>query len=333
MRNTDFIEAIIQLYYNSSKIRLANSTLGLLGNIASLVVFSRPRLKKLSISIYIRALSITYICVNLNSLRTSITNIYVWYEFTEYSEFTCKFFRYILRLPIPVSAWFEVLATIDRFLVILYSARYKLLLTRFRFLGQTALLIVIVFQMIVFSSEIFFLKLEQIKNGSTMVFCTNNGDKPNINHAKLIESIDLVLLPFILMLSFSVATIWGIVKSRRNSHNSTNNLATSRLKARDIKFGITLICINLIFLMLNAPLRFLNIFHFVENVINNPFNNLVYLYITSTALDFQYSSCFFIQLAVNSLVRREFLELCKLFLNPFIRFFLLLKISTIRSRS
>lgn len=310
---THFLGAITQLYLYANKIRLANSILGIFANTASLIVFSRPRMKKISMSIYIRVLLLFYIYVNLNSLRINLSNINDWPDFTENSEFTCKFFLYTLRLPISVSVWLEVVSTLDRFLTITYSIKYKFLQRRFRYFSQIIILLVIISQMIIYSPIIFYTKFVEKKS---FKFCKRSGT----NILNYIDLVNLVSLPFILMLIFSLVTIWGIRKSRRVSFPNSGN-ETSRLKARDIKFGITLICLNLIFLILSAPLRILNIFKFIRSFLSDPFYTTLFIYITDIAVELQFSSWFFIQLAVNNFFRGEFFNLCKSLVNPLIRRF------------
>lgn len=314
----DVLKFISELNFYVEKIRWVFWVIGFCGNLLMFVVYSRPSLIKLSLSTYIRAMAVSYMIINLNCVRISLLINFKWYDYVNYSEFTCKLLPYLLYLPAPLTAWFEVMATLDRFLTIVYKNRFKFIRKpRFRLL---VVLIIITFHCIIYSFMIFSAKYLRFKNKS-LNYCLNM----YIYLLDLIDFIDLAALPFIIMLIFSVATILGVARSRKNSVNRLAGPVASqnRFKSRDIKFGITLICLNLTFLILNAPNRIDEIFNLTSLIANdNPLNMALMIHGKSIIHDIQYSTCFYIQLAVNNLVRKEFCGLCKSCVNNLKRLFM-----------
>lgn len=316
----DIYEKIKILINIFDKIRLVFVILGLIGNLCMFVVYTRNCLKKLSVSTYFRAMALSYLCVNINWLRIFHKSQFNWHDFINYSEFTCKFLSYLLNLLAPLTAWFEVVATIDRFLTIIYSNRFKFIqkpLFQLIVVIFTILLQMIINLLMYFSSE-----RVELEN-SDYNYCRNT----NEFLLDLIDLINLAALPFIFMLLFSIATIWGL----SNLRNSLAGIASiqSRSKTRDIKFGVTLIFFNLTFFILNAPHRIFNAFNLVEVLSNdNLFIKMLLICIVSIISELQYSTCFYIHLAVNNLVRKEFFNLCKSCANQLTRLARSIKSST-----
>lgn len=302
------LKFLIDFDYYSDKIIWAFCIFSILGNIVMFFIYSRSNLKKLSFSIYFRLMAVAYLFVNLNWISTE----FKWFK---NNEFKCKFLPYLLKLPLPILAWLEVVITLDRFLTIIYSTRFKF--TQKPMFSLSLILIVILSQVFVYLPIVFF--SEFIKHRNPLL---NYCKQTNKYSQDLIELIDLVFLPFIIMLIFSVATILGIVKSRYILYSQTGNTSNQRrVKTRDIKYGITLICLNLSFFILNSPYRITNAALNLSIESDIDIFSIILVYISSMLYELQFSSCFYVQLAVNNLVRKEFIDLCKSFVSPFTRLF------------
>lgn len=141
------------------------------------------------------------------------------------------------------------------------------------------------------------------------------GTKTNIRleirrHVEIKLSIALynnTLVPFVLILTFSLATLAAMIHSQRGIKSlGLDHSRSKKRRQRDIKFGMTMIVVNLLFLLLMAvnQLKYFTIL--------NPFNpkkQLIPFRIFNMCI-LQLSDCYFmtnfyVQLAVNKMVRRE----------------------------
>lgn len=78
----------------------------------------------------------------------------------------------------------------------------------------------------------------------------------------IITSLDLinnVLLPSLLMFFFSILLISSIFKSRRRVNLNNSERENDRLR-KDIKFSISSLLMNLLFILLNLPIEIIQIF-------------------------------------------------------------------------
>ena len=95
---------------------------GILTNLLMLVVFYQGNLRKLSFSTYIRCLAFFCACHNLYYLfnfSTLLANNY-----TQNSEILCRLIVFLYFFLPQVCAWLEVIASLDRFLTIVFSVSY-----------------------------------------------------------------------------------------------------------------------------------------------------------------------------------------------------------------
>ena len=112
--------------------------------------------------------------------------------------------------------------------------------------------------------------------------------------------------PFLLMIIFTTMTLRSLFNSRKRS-NIKNDLS----RKKDVKFAITSVVLNVIYLALNTPFcAYRIIYEYVKNRIDP---NLDSFLIAITFL-FNYTNhitIFFINLSVNSLFRQELISLFK----------------------
>jgi hypothetical protein len=111
----------------------------------------------------------------------------------------------------------------------------------------------------------------------------------------LIDLINFAIVPFALMLIFSLLMIVTIFKSRLRILRLTNLHDKNRLK-KDIKFAVTSIILNLFFIILNLPLCIQN-FVEIENFYIEDINLCFYLS--------NFCINFYVLVASNSIIRSE----------------------------
>lgn len=110
------------------------------------------------------------------------------------------------------------------------------------------------------------------------------------------DAANCVVVPFLLMTFFSVLLIRSIFLSRRRVQSSNSERDRAR-NSRDIKFAISLLIMNLMFVLLNLPIQVLLA---APVSASDLYLFIVYAFYTS------YTVNFYIILFTNSLVYREF---------------------------
>lgn len=268
--------------------------IGFIGNVLLYFVYSHGRrLNQLSVSVYFKSMAL-FSCLQISFHISSHFN---WYKMFNKSRVPIMVLNYFIRLFLLTTVWLQVVVTLDRLLTILFSIRFPFLKRRF-------------FHRLVVASVIAYNTVLYL----TILIITSSRIEMNIketrsfrNLKRIIDLCNSTLLPFLLILSFSVATFAAMVRTHR--HLNSLGPEPSRLKKRsrrDIKFGMTLIVVNLTFVIFMVIDR-LNL-----NGVLNPFDNsnqyLAYLVFNMIIVQFSdayYILNFYVQLLVNSLVRRE----------------------------
>ena len=118
-RNSDFIECHIAatLWKIFSPMFL---TVGIPGNILSIAVLSRQRMRHTTTSVYLRLLAIVDTAVLLVAMPRQLVYFYSSVKFQDLSVFSCKFFSFITPTVITLSWCFLPIITIDRFILVRY---------------------------------------------------------------------------------------------------------------------------------------------------------------------------------------------------------------------
>lgn len=100
--------------------------IGSAGNILSVVVFFKTKLRKLSSSYYLAALGISDTCFLFGAFVSWLNyfNINIYNQ-----DYYCQFFTYISGLCSFLSVWFVVAFTIERFIAVLYPLKRQTICT------------------------------------------------------------------------------------------------------------------------------------------------------------------------------------------------------------
>lgn len=99
---------------------------GSIGNILSVIVFFKTKLRKLSSSYYLAALGISDTCFLLGAFASwlNYVNINIYNR-----EYYCQFFTYISGLCSFLSVWFVVAFTVERYIAVLYPLKLQTMCT------------------------------------------------------------------------------------------------------------------------------------------------------------------------------------------------------------
>lgn len=292
-------------------INISIQIIGVIGNILMFLVYSRKSLSKLSISVYFRAIAVINLCQNILQLYLTISHRKqadsVW--------FLCKLLSYLDNLLCPISAWLEVFANIDRFLVIVYPTRFGF--TRKRPFQIMIVFLVLIHNMILYIPYYLDAVVKRTQNlQENQSFCGCQVSRTQFS----IDFFNASTIPFLLMLSFSIATLAGLLAARKRVHAKIDRAT----RMRDIRFGITIIVLNALFLTLSMPKPLFLIAYTNDFIVSiGPFF-FVFLVHAVNDLNLLYnSSIFYAQLFVNSLIRKELIKFLKGFFLFFKRNFIL----------
>lgn len=116
-----FIGDFLTHYYTPALVLFGSA-----GNILSVVVFFKTKLRKLSSSYYLAALGISDTCFLLGAFVSWLS----YYNVHIYSRpWFCEFFTYVSGLCSFLSVWFVVGFTIERFIAVLYPLKRQTICT------------------------------------------------------------------------------------------------------------------------------------------------------------------------------------------------------------
>lgn len=109
-------------FYYTPLIVLAGS----IGNILSVLVFFKTKLRKLSSSYYLAALGVSDTCFLLTSFCQ-------WFNFADVNLYNqnvfCQFFTYVSFVSCFLSVWYVVAFTVERFIAVLYPLKRQTMCT------------------------------------------------------------------------------------------------------------------------------------------------------------------------------------------------------------
>ena len=274
--------------------------LGLIGNFGFLVVYSQKRFRNFSfrfVFIFLSIFDSIYLIINTG---LDCLNHLFSFNIKNKSILSCILTGYFEYLLGPISPWLIAYVSFERLFSISpffhgfkkmkkkeYQIAYIVSIIIFNFLYYLPVLLVL-------NRDDGFLNL-------TTHDCEDFNDR-TISYMDLFFS---TVIPAFLMLFATAMIIFSIFKS-------TNRLAkhgVSKVKRRirkDIKFSITSIFLNVVFIILNLPLCVIYLDE--DNFDKNSVSYVVSLYLFYTT----YAINFYLFLVVNSSFRNEFLKLIHL---------------------
>lgn len=260
---------------------------GLLGNVLGFIVFSSKSSEKIgprNIYRYLMIMDTVYLI--------QIVNKYLKYAFrtdlavtsVELCQ-TTKYFAYCLD---AISPMLLVYISIERLISIKYPASKVLreVKTQLIFLS-----VVIAYNLIFYIPiPIFHNIIVDYKANTTRCDFISNEEL-----FWIIDMANLIIIPFLLMIFFSIALIYLTFKLR-NRIMKTFLTKDYKTYKKDIKLSVTCLSLNIFYLVLNLPFGVLN---FTSKFEDNLSLFTIYLFYTS------YSVSFYVILISNTLIRKQ----------------------------
>lgn len=278
--------------------------LGIIGNVLSFLVFSRKAFDKTPIQTYGRALAI-FDCYTIIQLTTQILALYFNIDLFLKSNLSCKLLYYALDGIAPNSSWILVLLSIDTVISIsiLPSSNKLVDFIRRKNVRILIILLIVVLHLSIFSLIPIELEIVNVTKFGTYNSTIESCDLHNIRNAKTLAILYFVqanFIPFFLTTLTTVIISVSLYRSRKSL-----NMKSSKLrKSRDRKFALNSIALNVIFILLTSPLVFSYIFSSY-----NYYDAFMVEKVTAIFFDMNFSIHFVTHFAVNSLFRKEFLDM------------------------
>ena len=270
--------------------------IGICGNMMGLIVIYRSKLKNIgpifiykflfiADSIYLPQIVVSYLITGFN------------FDSTILSSLACKIYQYFNFVPDAISPWLLVYISLEKLISI--GLPQKRFILRDKSSQNTYIIGLVLFCFVYYLAQPFCFDLINIGGtNETKIICHfANNDLSKLS--ALMDTIHRVILPFTFMGIFSILLIIIIFRSRSRVSNSVN--ASKRLK-RDIRFAISSLSMNLLFVVLNLPLSVLNLL---------TGQSLTSIYLTVYLFYLSYGINFYVILITNSIFRNEVFALIK----------------------
>ena len=216
------------------------------------------------------------------------------YDPTIISSIGCKIYQFYNYGMDAISPWILVYISIEKYISIAFpTKRFLLKKTRSQIIF---FILLCVFNIIYHINLPFSFDLISVNN-QTVCYFINEESQTIVSYMDLVN---FFLFPFILMIFSSNMLIFIIFKSRNRVNHNNSEKENKRLK-QDIKFSITSLSMNLLFLILNLPIDIIEFLPLYNN--NELYMIFWYIFNISSATNF------YLILFTNSLFRREFVSL------------------------
>ena len=220
---------------------------GVIGNVVSFVVFLRPTFRKHSISIYCRALAICDSLVIYNAI-VQFGIVLDNYIVILYSDALCKLFNYMMYAFGSLPGWILIGMSVDKVLNL-----KKVTNGMGRPLVHYAIIAgIVLFNLLLYIEILIYVKLEEVEiSGKRVRHC----DTSTLSFANILHIIYVLhgsVLPFLILSSTSLYTYKLLRDSTRNVILAVGQVAYKRRSNRDIKFAVTSLTFNILYVVLKC---------------------------------------------------------------------------------
>jgi hypothetical protein len=284
--------------YNVCILLIVIITIGILGNIISIIVFSRKTFAKNSISTYCRALAF-FECFTAYQLVICIffiNNVYI----SALSNISCKLSNFANIGISSIPGWILVAFSLDKLICVTQTQKYRFLKKKSYQLGIVAFLAI--FNCLLYIEIPILINIQSITLAPNIT--SMQCDASTIPSASLLFAIYVIeanFIPFLIMILSTIFTVRSIVRSRLNLEQTSNHSASLvRRRIRDTKFAVNSIVLNVIFILFKTPAA-LSFIITIEDFLTHQY------FLRASLIPFylNFSISFFVHLATNSIFRSE----------------------------
>ncbi|CAF1204975.1 unnamed protein product [Adineta steineri] len=300
-------------------------TLGIIGNIANMIVFCQGRLKNNGCSLYFVIVSLIHIFVLCFGCIVRIVITLSGFDLSHFSLFFCKCRVYFFVAGVVLSRFYLCLISIDRWLITSLNARTRRL-SNVKTIRRIILVSTIIWLLFHLHVGIGFrIEISGCVPSSDGFYST----------FYLITNLAFSIIPFIIIILFTTLTLHRIIMKKRlgnrrnpvvhpvelverNNHQSNSQNTMNDLDERLSNKNLQLIKLNIIqvifFILLNLPNTIYTLYSFITKTnqktndqitIDNFFN-----YVASSLLYTHCAISFYIYTLASVTFRKEFWTLC-----------------------
>jgi hypothetical protein len=284
-----------QIIYTINNVIIA---IGFAGNILSFIIFSRKAFKNNSISTYFRAFSVM-VSFTMFQFAINVGILALNKDISAQSDVVCKLLYYTWPVYDSSAAWILMVFSIDK---MLNMNKKSIPTIKKRWFQWSVVALIVFIQAILYIGVPFDIKKIEIFPGYYLCLVTNLSFFSAFSIMYLLGS---SFLPFIVMMITSLVTIRLLIKSRGTMQ--LVGITERQRRSRDTRYAISSLTFNFFFITFKMPfLVAYMILAFTSTV------DIYYINVSEVLFFINMSSNFFINLATNSLFRREFLAICRL---------------------
>ena len=227
-------------------------------------------------------------------------------DIRSHSTFVCQSLSFIVRALVQLSSWIYVITVSERLIWISYPLEYR----RFKYKKEALTLAVLLafFFLCGLNSPNFWLKLVVTQTNSSAnqtlngMVCT--GDAQVIEIRDTVVILFRMILPFILTLLLNIVLIVKLIRVKKMLTNRDTFML------RECKFALTLIVLNVLFILTLIPTIIALIYSNMMTNIPEMVNFVRHL--SQLISSYNYCFNFFINLITNAMFRREFIKIFNL---------------------
>ena len=274
--------------------------MGAIGNIFSFIIFSRDKFRKTSFSLYFRVLAFSDTFTLLYIINDVSAELFDQ-DFANSSDFMCKIFSYSFYSIAPVSGSLLVVVSLDRMLSIIKPSKF-LFLKKTKTQAKICLFM-FSYNLIYYIPLIVYRDYEiqgnlSSENSTELVYqCIDRDEKNLVDWMDLFNS---TLLPFLLMVMSTFVTVNKIFKSRSNKMIKSK---ISKQSQRDVRFAITSVVLDALFILCNFPLC---AFYLMEDFVRLDDVDLNLFYFSTLLFYYlNFGVVFYVNFFTNALFRNE----------------------------
>ena len=276
----------------------------IIGSALTLIVFSRKAFEKSSIGFYCKWLATFDDVYVILHLSLAVAAMFPSTISPQSGNFMCKLFYYISGLSTSMPPWLLAVFSLDQLITVSRKDRFQFFKKRwFQWLLILGLFII---QCAIYSPYFIFygLQIQTIQN-VTVYACSTN---PDILQLLLVVIfIESGLLPFLVIIISMSFVIRILIRSRRkvSSSGQFNTIVVKR--RREIKFAFNSVVLNIMFIVLSAPLLIYFFFPVVDYFLFEVVNTIFFV-----LFNLNFALHFWVHLAFNPVFRNEFLILFRI---------------------
>ena len=271
---------------------------GVVGNILTVIVFSRATFRKNSISVYSRALAIFDSFSLYQTIVVFYLLLYNDYILTD-SDAVCKIIFYILYAFGSIPGWILIALSIDKLL----SLKKANTVMKRPLLHFMIVFAIVIANLLIYIGIPIYLTRVPIPMGDSIYWLCDPIVLPFANTLGIIYIIEGSVLPFCILFVTALITIKLLRDSRR--HVEAIGSVSEKRKNNERKFAVTSIAFSISFIVLKMPFV-IGVAIGYSNVSSN------FIQIGSLFYFLNFSIGFLLHFTSNSLFRRELLIILRI---------------------